>query len=246
MVTIGLCKKSNKGVAMKKSLCFLVSVFMLSGCIGSESNANGKKMPTRFQSVPMEQAQLLQEGKSKIFCAVCGMTLPMFYKTNHAANVHGHTEQFCSIHCLAKSMNNNIDVKNPQVVNNETLKFMDAKKAWYVVGSKKAGTMSAVSKYAFEHKEKAEAFKKAFGGKVMNYDTTLTLVKKGLESESKKITKKQGMMIKKGEEMYAKLCKPTDQKFNSIADAKAYLKGGSCGQLNGKQLQAIGLYLNSK
>lgn len=231
---------------MKKSLWFLASVLVFSGCMGSGSNTEAKKMPTRFQSVPMEQAQLLQEGKSKMFCGVCGMTLPVFYKTNHAADVHGHTEQFCSIHCMTKTMNNNVDVKSPQVVNNETLKFMDATKAWYVVGSKKAGTMSAVSKYAFEHKEKAEAFKKEFGGEVMNYDATLTLVKKGLESDSGKIAKKQSMMIKKGEEMYSKLCKPTEQKFDSIAAAKSYLKAGSCGDLNGKQLQAIGLYLNSK
>jgi len=231
---------------MKRVLWFVVSVFMLSGCVGSDEGAKSKKMPTRFQSVPMGQAQLLQEGKEKMFCTVCGMTLPMFYKTNHSADVHGHTEQFCSIHCLAKTMNNNVDVKSPQVVNNETLKFMDAKKAWYVVGSSKAGTMSAVSKYAFEHKAKAEAFKKSFGGEVMDFESTLTLVKKGLEAESNMIKKKQAMMIKKGEQMYANLCEPTKEKFSSIASAKVFLKNNkSCGQLNGKQLQAMGLYLHS-
>ena len=67
---------------------------------------------------------------------------------------------------------------DPQVVDNTTLKFIDANQAYYVVGSKKPGTMSMVSKYAFGTKSAAEAFAKKFGGKIMKYPAILKIVKK--------------------------------------------------------------------
>ena len=235
---------------MKMRLLSVVAMgaLLFVGCAENTPTKEGaKKMPTRFQSVKMSEAQLLQEGQQKMFCPSCGMNLPMFYKTNHSADVDGKTHQFCSIHCLAETMSKGKKVEHIQVVDNSSLKFIDASKAWYVVGSQKAGTMSKVSKYAFATKEDAQKFAKANSGKVMNFNATLALVKKSLTKETEMIHKKQGMMAKKGEAMYGKLCKPIDQKFTSVASAKSYIKEHkSCGELNGKQLQAIGLYLKSK
>jgi len=56
-----------------------------------------KKMMQMFQSVPKEKAILLQKGKAKAFCPECGMALPMFFKTNHAAIADGKTKQYYSI-----------------------------------------------------------------------------------------------------------------------------------------------------
>jgi hypothetical protein len=40
------------------------------------------------------------------------------------------------------------------------------------------------------------------------------------------------------------MCKQTNKKFNSTAQAKAYLKSTKlCGDIKGKKLQAIGMYL---
>jgi len=240
---------------MKLKLLLLISMlWIVTGCanesntVTKERSSVAKKMPTRFQSVKMDEAQLLQQGKQKMFCPACGMNLPMFYKTNHAADVDGKTQQFCSIHCLAETMQKGKNVSNIKVVDNSTLKFIDANTAWYVVGSDKPGTMSAVSKYAFGNKADAEAFAKANGGKVMDFNATLALVKQGLSKETNMIHKKQGMMAKKGAMMYGKLCQPIDKKFDSVAQAKTYIKlHKSCGEhLNGKQLQAIGLYLVGK
>jgi len=233
---------------MNKKLLSAVTMALIlfAGCASKDSKTS-KKMPTRFQSVKMSDAALLQEGKQKIFCPSCGMNLPMFYKTNHAADVDGKKYQFCSVHCLAETMNKGKKVEHIQVVDNTSLKFIDASKAWYVVGSSKAGTMSKVSKYAFAKKENAEKFAKEFSGKVMNFDATLALVKSGLAKETSMIHKKQGMMAKKGKAMYAKLCQPIEQKFDSVAQAKSYVKSHkSCGKLNGKQLQAIGLFLKAR
>ncbi len=54
-----------------------------------KETAKPKKMMKMFQAVPKGKATLLQEGKAKAFCPECGMTLPMFYKTNHVATVNG-------------------------------------------------------------------------------------------------------------------------------------------------------------
>ncbi len=235
---------------MKKIVLVLAALVM----VGSNGYAEemkqekmGKKMPTRFQAVSMDKAEILQEGDAKMYCPKCGMTLPMFYKTNHAAHVDGKSEQYCSIHCLAETMADGGKMTELKVVDNTTLKFIDATKATYVFGSSKAGTMSKTSKYAFANKADAEAFAKEFGGKVMNFDDTLASVKSTLDKETAMIHKKQGMMAKKGEMMFNKMCKSVEVKFNSIAEAKSYLKSQKpCGELKGKKLQALGIYLNSR
>ena len=234
---------------MKKIVLILAALVMVgSNGYAEEMKAqSGKKMPTLFQAVSPDKAVILQEGASKMFCPKCGMTLPMFYKTNHAAQVNGKTEQYCSIHCLAETMADGGKITDIKVVDNTTLKFVDASKAWYAVGSSKAGTMTMTSKYAFANKADAEAFAKEFGGKVMNFDNTLASVNSMLEKETAMIHKKQAMAAKKGEMMFNKMCKPVDAKFNSVAEAKTYLKTQKpCGELKGKKLQAIGLYLNSR
>jgi len=234
---------------MKKIVLALAALVMVSsnGLAQEMKAMSGKKMPTRFQAVSMDKAEILQEGENKMYCPKCGMTLPMFYKTNHAAHVDGKSEQYCSIHCLAETMADGGKVTDVKVVDNATLKFIDATTAWYVFGSSKAATMSMTSKYGFAKKADAETFAKEFGGKVMNFEDTLVSVKSTLTKESAMVQKKQVMMANKGEMMYHKMCKAIDVKFNSIAEAKTYLRTEkSCGDIKGKQLQVIGLYLNSR
>ena len=210
---------------------------------------HSKSKMQMFQTVPMKSATLLQSGEQKAFCVNCGMNLPMFYKTNHSAKVDGKTKQYCSIHCLEKDL---IDGKNPsdiKVVDTNTLKFIDAKSAFYVLGSNKKGTMSGVSKYAFSTKQEAEKFIKENGGKIGTFEDALELSKKDFSPQMmSKMKKKKAMMAKKGEEVYKSKCKQTSlPKFTSVAKAKAYItKNGVCSDLKGKPLQMVGLYLFSK
>lgn len=236
---------------MKKIVLLFAALVMISSNGFSEEMqhsakaAGGKKMPTSFQAVSPEKAVILQEGESKMFCPKCGMTLPMFYRTNHAANVDGKPTQFCSIHCLAETMADGAKVTNVKVVDNTTLEFIDVIKSWYVVGSSKPGTMSMTSKYAFGKKSDAENFADEFGGNVMTYYDVLESVQSTLAQESGMIKKRQAMVAEKGEMMYNSMCTPIDVDFNSTAEAKTYLmREKPCGDLQGKQLQAIGIYLN--
>jgi nitrous oxide reductase accessory protein NosL len=202
------------------------------------------KMPMPYQAVPFNKAEILQDGEAKYFCPKCGMSLPMFYKTNHAAKVDGKMQQFCSMHCLVEALNSGAKVTDIQVVDNSTLKFIPVEKAFYVVGSKKAGTMTKLSKYAFRTKEAAQKFAKEYGGKVLNFDEALKIAKEDFNKEQKMIAMKQAKMAQKGEMIYHKKCKEIKKKFDSVAQAKAYIQANNiCPDVKGKALQAVGLYL---
>jgi hypothetical protein len=150
-----------------KSLIFfstLALVLFFSGCVSSTLNK------VRYQSVSVDQATILQSGKDKESCAICGMHLPTFYKTNHVGDTKDGVKQYCSLHCVVKDNEfNKTDLTNLRVVDTKSLKFIPVLKAFYVVGSSKKGTMSRVSKYAFAKKEDADNFAKEFGGKVMKF-----------------------------------------------------------------------------
>jgi nitrous oxide reductase accessory protein NosL len=198
-----------------------------------------------FQSVPPKEATLLQKGKEKKFCPVCGMNLSMFYKTNHAAHVHGKEKQYCSLHCLVEDKElNHADLKDIQVIDVTSKKFINAKDAYYVVGSHKKGTMSMVSKYAFKNLTDAATFAQKNGGVVMDFNGAYAEAKKDFKNDARMITKKQAMMAKKGAMIYNKMCQKTEKKFESIAQAKAFVVDSKlCKNLDAKKLQAVGLYL---
>ena len=161
-----------------KNITLLVSIFavlLFVGCTDS-STATPKSSKARFQTVSAKQAILVQKGENRESCVICGMNLPTFYKTSHAAETKtGAKRQYCSLHCVVEDNEiNKTDLVNLKVVDTNSLKFISVYKAFYVVGSSKPGTMSRTSKYAFAKKSEAEAFAKKFGGKVMNFNDTYT------------------------------------------------------------------------
>lgn len=122
-----------------------------------------------FQTVNVKDAILVQDGKNKQFCVICGMDLIKFYKTSYAATYNEKEHQYCSIHCLSDHLGEGIELKNPKVVDVSTLKLIPVLEAYYVVGSSKKGTMSKVSKYAFSSLKAAEIFQGKYGGEVMDF-----------------------------------------------------------------------------
>ena len=231
---------------MKKILLTLLALGTMATFAQAEE-AKPKKMTKMFQSVSKGEATLLQEGKAKPFCPECGMTLPMFYKTNHAATVDGKVKQYCSIHCVVEDTQKGSKLTDIKVVDVTTLKFIAADKASYVVGSAKKGTMTMVSKYAFADKADAEAFAKANGGEIVDYSGAYKAAEADFGKDSKMVSNKQTMMAGKGEMMYGKMCQKTDKKFATTAEAKAFMvENKLCKDLNSKQMQAIGLYLKNR
>ncbi|NOR57620.1 MAG: hypothetical protein GQ474_03760, partial [Sulfurimonas sp.] len=109
--------------------------------------------------------------------ARCGMNLVMFYKTSHASEHEGKHYQYCSIHCLEDHLGEGVTLKNPKVVDVNSLKLIPVGEAHYVVGSKKRGTMTRVSKYAFLDEKMAKKFQAKYGGNIMNFTKALEVAK---------------------------------------------------------------------
>ncbi|HGZ70776.1 MAG TPA: hypothetical protein ENK74_05210 [Nitratifractor sp.] len=238
---------------MVKVLTLLLALFLTGSFAVADSNAQmptfkaGMQMPKNFRMAPKNKAENLQEGEHRDYCPKCGMTLHMFYRTNHAATVNGKVKQYCSLYCLIDDINSGAKVSHIKVVDNTTLKFISAKGAWYVVGSKKPATMSQTSHYAFGTKEAAEQFAKKFGGKVMDFESTLAKAKADYKNDTSKKKMRQAKAAKIGEKIYKSKCQVIDKKFTTAAEAKAYIvKNNSCKGLKGKPLQMVALYLISK
>ncbi|MCH9814624.1 MAG: nitrous oxide reductase accessory protein NosL [Epsilonproteobacteria bacterium] len=231
---------------LKRSMIVVLAVVALV----SASSAKGDMQKMMYQSVPAEKAIILQEGKNRHYCPTCGMTLPMFYRTNHAATVDGKAKQYCSIHCAVEEKDlKSMDLKEIKAVDAKSLKFIDAVTAHYVIGSGKKGTMSMVSKYAFADKIDAKAFAKENGGTVAGFKEAWAAAKKDFSPAMiEKMKAKKALMAQKGAKAYKMKCKQTPlPTFHSIAEAKAYIvENNFCPEVKGKPLQAIGIYLLTK
>jgi len=201
-----------------------------------------------FSKLPNQEPTLLQKGEAKHWCPICGMNLKSYYKTNHAVKLkNGDYKQYCSIRCLTfdyESIKNNLD--KVLVVDVASDKFIDAEKAYYVVGSKVPGTMSAVSKLAFEKKEDAEKFAKEYGGEIKRYDETFKIAMESLNDDIVVFAnKKKTTMYPVGEKIYNTVCKTIDLgKYKKINELKAAIVNEKlCGELDEKKAQAVALYL---
>jgi len=201
-----------------------------------------------FRSATQNNVKLLQEGKNKKYCPVCGMTLPFFYKTNHSATHKGKNKHYCSIVCMAEdSIVNKKKLTDFKAVDANTLQWIDSKDAFFVVGSSKPATMSHISKYAFKNKKDAQEFAKKYGGEMMRFDELFNRVSFFLNKEIEATKKRQKKAAIKGKIIYQKFCKQTDIKFYSVADAKTFVEENTlCGNLKGKKLQMVGLYLYNR
>lgn len=215
----------------------------LSLLIFSSLNANS------FIKASSVKPVLVQNGDEKHWCPVCGMNLKMFYKTSHTSKLHNHNDrQYCSIRCLVVDMKEyGIDTSDIKVIDARSEKLIDANKAYYVVGSKVKGTMTKVSKLAFEKENDAKHFVKKYGGKIVDFKAALEMAKNSLEHDNAMIQKKKEKKIyPMGKKIYTKKCSK-DIDLNSyieINELKSALKNKAlCKPLKEKQLQAVALYL---
>jgi copper chaperone NosL len=121
-------------------------------------------------------AQNQEDIEKYAACAMCGMDRQQFAQSRILVTyVDGSTVGTCSIHCMAKALSLNTG-KIPQTIevgDYNTKNLIDAKKAFWVIGGKIPGVMTATPKWAFEKKSDAEAFIQANGGNPATFDDTL-------------------------------------------------------------------------
>ena len=204
-----------------------------------------------FTKQANKNVSLLQSGFEKYWCPITGMKLSDYYKTNHAVKLkNGIQRQYCSINSLLKDIKDyGINRDTIQVVDANSLKFIYAPNAYYVIGSKVEGTMSKVSKIAFKYKQDALSFQKKFGGEIVDFQTALEEAAKTYEEDIKKINEnKKNILYPMGEKLYNQRCEKIDPKnYLEINELKAeILRKQLCSSFDEKELQAIAVFLWDK
>lgn len=211
-------------------------------CIGLEAS--------EFSKVASGEPELIQKGDEKSYCPICGMSLTQYYKTSHGVFLdNGVAKQYCSIRCLAVDFPT-IEPHLAKIMVSDVTseKLIDAQSAFYVIGSKVAGTMSMVSKLAFAKEADAKMFAQENGGEVVNFDKAFIKANSSLSEDIDAfIKKKQKGMYPIGEKIYHKQCQKEKihlHNYKAINELKVNLKTLQlCGELEEKELQAISLYL---
>ena len=225
---------------------FLASAALVALVCGASMDGANKPANPMFQSVDPSKATLVGSGEGKEYCAVCGMNLVKFYKTNHVWN----GKQVASLHCLYELTEGKIP-SDAQVVDTKNLNLIDVNKAFYVVGSKIKGTMSRNSKYAFSTEADAKEFQAENGGEIVNFAKAYESAGQDFAGDNKMIkAKREGGVYAHGKEFYETNCAKTEAKsFKAISELKAHLKktcdvkGASKEPEYDKHLQAAALYL---
>ncbi len=140
------------------------------------------------------------------WCPLCSMNLKMFWKTNHCLTFADGTKvQTCSFHCAAIFYQKRAaEIDKWEAVDYDTKKFIDAKKARFLIGSNLPGTMTAVSKLTFKSKRTAKEYQKEHGGTIGTFDDALDRALADLGEDKKMIMKKVAKRSQMGKQLAGK------------------------------------------
>ena len=129
-------------------------------------------------------------------CKYCGMDRGAYNFSRMLIEYDdGTIVAFCSIHCAAVDLANNID-KTPKVIQVGDFsgkQLIDAEKAFWVVGGSKPGVMSKRGKWAFEKKEDAENFMKTNQGKIASFEEAMKMAYEDMHEDTKAIRERRKM-----------------------------------------------------
>ncbi len=130
-------------------------------------------------------------------CKYCNMDRGQYAHSRMAVEYDdGTATATCSIHCLAVDLAQHLDKspKSIQAGDFGSKEFIDAEKAYWVVGGEKPGVMTKRAKWAFEKKEDAEAFVKNNGGEIVAFDDAMKASYEDMYADTKMIREKRARM----------------------------------------------------
>ena len=193
--------------------------------------------------------KLVQDGVEKNWSPMTGLKISDFYKTSYISKLksNGRYRQYASFSGLVlDSVENGIDMNYIKALDAKKQIYIDAKKAYFLIGSSITPTFGDIAILAFKNKKDALDYSQKYGGKITNFDITFKTIKKNLNSSMaymQNIYKKKQYPM--GERVYKKKCKKIDlSDFIEINELKAQISNGNiCGSLSEKHLQALVLYL---
>ncbi|WP_319523947.1 nitrous oxide reductase accessory protein NosL [uncultured Desulfosarcina sp.] len=145
-------------------------------------------------------------------CPVCGMSRPMWARTWITFSPVMGVSQACSFHCLADwALKSGQDPQRVMLtLYHQPEKSIPSEKAFIVMGSAAAGTMSPVSKIVFAARHEADAFAKTCGGTVVDYSRALLTAKVSVAQENQMINKRrieEGKIVEPKQEDSCVVCK---------------------------------------
>ncbi len=148
---------------------------------------------------------MVNAGDQK-WCPLCSMNLKMFWKTNHWLTfADGKEVGYCSIHCASiVHKKKGREIKGWKAVDYDSKKLIDARKAFFLIGSDLPGTMTATSKLAFASREVAERYQKKHGGSVGTFEDALKRAVADLGPDKSMLTKKVAKISLMGKKLAQK------------------------------------------
>lgn len=140
------------------------------------------------------------------WCPLCGMNLKMYHQTSNRLTFSDKSDvQTCSIFCAAQFYEKRpTEIERWEVVDYETKKWIDAKKAHWLIESDIPGVMTAVSKLAFLAMDDAKKYQKKHGGTIGTFDDALNRTLSDMGSDRKMIMAKVAERAKVGKDLAGK------------------------------------------
>jgi nitrous oxide reductase accessory protein NosL len=166
-------------------------------CVAACQRALDARMMAAYNGITGRQLKSPVDDIAKhSSCPLCGMDRKKFAHSRVLIVFEDGTESgTCSIHCAAIELALNID-KTPKEIwvgEYDGGKLIDAERAYWVIGGDKPGVMTKRAKWAFETREKAEAFVKASGGKVSVMDEAFKAAFEDMYEDTKMIIERRKM-----------------------------------------------------
>ncbi len=135
-----------------------------------------------------------QKVEEPASCPFCGMDREKFAQSRMLVRYEdGGSVGTCSIHCMALELSLSLD-KTPQEIlvgDYETKQLIDAEKAFWVLGGDLPGVMTQRAKWAFQEKQRAEAFIKLHGGELVGFDQAMRASYQDMYEDTKKIRERR-------------------------------------------------------
>ncbi|MEN3038521.1 MAG: nitrous oxide reductase accessory protein NosL [Candidatus Kryptonium sp.] len=124
-------------------------------------------------------------GKNLGICLACNMEVFEKMMTRTEIFMDDTVYHACGLGCAATIMQGKT-VKEIKSVDFKTFKLIDAKKAWFVVGSVIIPVRAMLPAFSFSSKDDAENFAKIYGGRLFDYKGMIDFVKKISEERKKR------------------------------------------------------------
>ncbi len=140
----------------------------------------------------------IQDVQAQRWCNLCAMDLQKYRLTKYILTMaDGSLKYTCSIHCAAIILGKQ-KVEDVKAADYPTGDMINARKAFYLVGSDIKGVMSRVSKLAFKNKTDALSFQTKHGGRVTDFAGAVKAANLDMEEDIKMLKGKVKKLIRLG------------------------------------------------